>query len=104
MVQYSFLFAFIKSARSVFTFKTRAEISRKNNVIFFSFALFMMLIYNIHKVITPPKNLRHLPYVTYYNMIKSLLKGESFTDIAKHTTIPMINSSDSKGLYLVSSK
>ncbi|KAI8886510.1 cytochrome P450 [Backusella circina FSU 941] len=59
-----------------------------------------MLIYKIHKIVTPPKNLRHLPHATYYNMIKSLLKGDSFTDIARHTTIPMINSPDSKGLYL----
>lgn len=61
-------------------------------------AVFATVSYFLYKRIsTPPKHLRHIPHVNYFQMMKAFFTGESLPDIIQRVVNPVVNS---RGLYL----
>jgi hypothetical protein len=73
---------------------------RRGSVI--SASLLVWLVMKLDSTFRPPENLRHIPHFGLFGVIRSLIKGERYTDIALHTSLPEINSPGSKGIYIVS--
>lgn len=74
----------------------------KNKVIAISAAVALSLLYIIRdRVLKPPRKLRHVPYIGYFSVLKSLITGESFWDRTFRVRIPISEAEGSKGLYLV---
>ncbi|KAI8381241.1 cytochrome P450 [Radiomyces spectabilis] len=57
--------------------------------------LLCRVIYNINR---PPPQLRHLPYISYFDLIKSILMGESVFELRQRKVLPIIDKAN--GLYL----
>lgn len=57
----------------------------------------------IHEtILKPPKNLRHIPYHSYFDAFWSSLRGESYYQTSKRIMLPYINSNNNyRGLYCV---
>lgn len=76
--------------------------TKKNRVIAISAAVTFAIAYLIRdRVLQPPRKLRHIPYIGYFSVLKSLFTGESFWDRAYRVRIPRVESEGSKGFYLV---
>lgn len=85
-----------------FTSKLTPIIDTKNKRVGITVAIVMTLIHIIRdRVFKPPKNLRHIPYFGYYSVFKSLYKGESLFDRGYRVNLPLLNSGNSIGVYLV---
>ncbi|CAO3644060.1 unnamed protein product [Mucor hiemalis] len=60
----------------------------------------MTLIYIIQDwALKPPRNLRHMPYVGYYSVIKSLSFNESFFERAHRVNLPLLNNNNKLAVY-----
>jgi hypothetical protein len=73
---------------------------RRGSVI--SASLLVWLGMKLESTFRPPENLRHIPHFGLFGVIRSLIKGERYTDIALYTSLPEIDSPGSKGIYIVS--
>ncbi|KAI8875653.1 cytochrome P-450 cyp509A1, partial [Backusella circina FSU 941] len=62
--------------------------------------LLTLVIYKANKILRPPKHLRHIPHLSFIGVLFSLITKKGYKHFAKEKTIPMINSPESKGLYL----
>jgi hypothetical protein len=67
-----------------------------------SASLFVWFVAKLDNILRPPENLRHIPYFGLFGVIRSLIRGERYTDIALSTSLPEIHSPGSKGVYIVS--
>ncbi|KAI9476252.1 MAG: cytochrome P450 [Benjaminiella poitrasii] len=64
-------------------------------------ALTISLLYVFHeKLLKPPKNIRHIPYLGYFDYIRSIIKKESYWDRAHRNLLPMIDSPQNNGFYV----
>lgn len=78
------------------------QLVKNNKMIAISTAVTLSIIYLFReKVMKPPKHLRHIPYIGYFSVFKSLISGESFWDRTYKVVIPQIEAKESNGLYLV---
>ncbi|KAI8891346.1 cytochrome P450 [Backusella circina FSU 941] len=59
-----------------------------------------LIYYKLDKALKPPKELGHIPYFGYIQLLLSILRGEKYVDRALRTSIPEINSSENRGIYL----
>jgi hypothetical protein len=73
---------------------------RRGSII--SAILFVWLGMKLDSIFRPPENLRHIPYFGLFGVIRSIIKGERYTDSALRTSLPEINGSESRGIYIVS--
>lgn len=93
-----------KSVQKVVAFfnnEVTPRLNKKNKVIGVSVAVALTLVYIIRdRVFKPPKDIRHIPYLGYLSVIKSLYKGDSLFDRGYKVNIPLLNSSK-LGLYAV---
>lgn len=80
--------------------------TRRNKTLSLSLAVSLYLIYYVREhVLKPPKNLRHIPYVGYFDLIKSVFNKQSFADMEYKFTIPLINAEGSnQSVFLVTNK
>lgn len=60
-----------------------------------------LIYYKLDKSLKPPKELKHIRYFGYIQLLLSILRGETYVDRALRTSIPEINSNENKGIYLV---
>lgn len=78
------------------------HLTKRNKIIGISAAITVSLCYMIRdRMLKPPKNLRHLPYHTHYQVLRSILSGESYWDRSYRLTIPQIDDKESNGIYVV---
>ena len=78
------------------------RLTKKNKTIAISTAVAISLIYFIRdKYFKPPKNIRHISYQGYFDVIKSIIIKESYWDRAYRLSLPTIDSETNNGLYVV---
>jgi hypothetical protein len=78
------------------------KLTQKNKVTAISAAIALSIVYIIRdRVLKPPRKLRHIPYHTYFNVLTSIIKNESYWDRSYRHTLPQIDSPESNGIYLV---
>lgn len=83
-------------------YSTYTVLNKRQKTIGITAAIMLSLIYLVReKLLKPPKNLRHIPYISYFSIIRSLFTGESNWDRFYRVVIPHIDSPQSNGLYLV---
>ncbi|KAI8877924.1 cytochrome P450 [Backusella circina FSU 941] len=63
-----------------------------------SFILF--LIYSVNKLVRPPKNLRHIPYQSFFQFCVALLKNESIMERSRYYSQKYLDKKGSTGLYM----
>ncbi|KAI9029851.1 cytochrome P450 [Phycomyces nitens] len=64
-------------------------------------AVALVLSYIVFKRIErPPRDLQHLPYVSYFSLLNSVLRGETPASLSKRLILPVISNPDYKGLYV----
>lgn len=72
-----------------------SRITKKNKLISISIAIaFSLVWYMTEKVMKPPKNLRHIPYLSYFDSIMSTLYNESLWNRASRVHLPIINNTN----------
>lgn len=98
-VQNTFLQVPLRETLTLYNEKVVPRLTQKNKAIGLGVAAIMTLIYIIRdRVFKPPKNVRHIPYLGYFNVIKTFIKGESLFDRGYRVHVPKIDSSH--GLHL----
>lgn len=76
-------------------------VTKKNKIIGIGVAATMTLIYFVQDwALRPPKNLRHIPYLGYFSVIKSLYTNDSFFKRAHKVNLPFLNNDNNLGVYL----
>ncbi|KAG2195573.1 hypothetical protein INT47_001320 [Mucor saturninus] len=48
----------------------------------------------------PPKNLRHIPYIGYFSIFRTVITGESFWDRTYRVIVPFVDTLKTNGIYL----
>ncbi|KAG2213089.1 hypothetical protein INT47_011238 [Mucor saturninus] len=92
LLQNSFLEVPLKNALVLYTNEVVPRLTKKNKIISISVSVALSLIYLIsEKVLKPPKNLRHIPYISYFDSIKSVLRKESASDRSDRVFLPEID-------------
>ncbi|OBZ85840.1 hypothetical protein A0J61_06113 [Choanephora cucurbitarum] len=76
------------------------RLTKQNQKIGISAAVAISLIYFLDRLSKPPKNLRHFPYISYYALIKSALRGESSRDFDARVVAPLLDNELNKAVYL----
>ena len=74
---------------------------RKNKKLAISTAIALYFAYWIRKSTLPPKHLRHIPHVSYFTFVASLINGHSYISRAKSVHLPFLYKTN-MGMYLVS--
>lgn len=92
----------LQNALKLYNEEIVPRLSKKNKVIAISAAVALSLIYFIQdRILKPPRHLRHLPYLSYFGTLKSMWKGESIWDRQHRLHLPLIESENNNGLFLV---
>ncbi|KAI8369193.1 cytochrome P450 [Choanephora cucurbitarum] len=76
------------------------RLTKRNQKIGISAAIVISLIYFLDRLSKPPKSLRHFPYVSYYALLKSALRGESGRDFDTRVVVPLLDTESNKAVYL----
>ncbi|KAI8647570.1 cytochrome P450, partial [Parasitella parasitica] len=77
------------------------HLTKKHKAVAISTAVALSLIYVIQdRYFKPPKNIRHIPYQGYLDVIRSSITKESYPDRANRILLPIINSQSNNGLYV----
>jgi hypothetical protein len=65
--------------------------------------LLLCLLYILSKTgyWNPPKRLRHIPYLDYFDVIRNIFKNKSYWDHAYRVILPQIDGPESNGIYMV---
>lgn len=78
------------------------RLTKKNKFISIAVAVALSVAYLIGEMILkPPRNLRHIPYVGYFSIIKSMIINESKWNRAYRVHLAEIDKPNHKGLLLV---
>lgn len=74
---------------------------KKTGIISLSTAAVLALVYSFYlKNNAPPKQLRHLPYISRYQFMRNVFKNELFENYSKNHVMPILEQS-SNGVYAV---
>lgn len=105
LLENSFLKLPLQNATQLYNDEVVPRLTKKNKVIAISAAVALSIIYFIRDRVTkPPRKLRHIPYLSYFGVLKSMYSKESVRDRSARVHIPEINSENSNGLFLVNIK
>lgn len=103
LIPNDFLQAQVATVVDFYNEKITPRLTTKNKVVTISAAVALSLILLFReKVLKPPKKLRHIPYVGIFDIFKVLFLGETFWQRAYRAQLPLIESPESKGLFMVS--
>ena len=92
----------LKNVFDLYNKEVVPRLTKKNKVIGISAAVIISLVYLIReKVVKPPKKLRHIPYISFFNQVSALFKGESLWSRTYRMYLPKTYSPENKGLYMV---
>lgn len=101
MLQNSFLEAPLKNSLVLYNKEVVPRMTQKNKLISISVAVALSLIYLVQdKVLKPPRNLRHIPYISYWDFIRSAFSNESPWDRAYRVDMPEVDKKN-HGIFLV---
>jgi hypothetical protein len=101
-LQNTFLESPLKHAIALYNHEIIPRLSRRNKAIAITAAITMSFVLIVReKILKPPKKLRHIPYISLFTLIGSLLKGESIWNRSYRVYFPIINSKKGSGLYTV---
>ncbi|KAI8328859.1 cytochrome P450 [Choanephora cucurbitarum] len=74
------------------------QLRKKTGVISVGAAVILTLLYNtLQKFNRPPKQLRHLPYISYFTFLKYSFRDALFETFSKEMTMPLVRSN---GIYM----
>lgn len=105
LLENSFLKLPLQNAIQLYSDEVVPRLTKRNKVIAISVAVALSFIYFIRDRVTkPPRKLRHIPYLSYFGVLKSMYSKESVRDRSARVHIPEINSENSNGLFLVNIK
>ncbi|KAI8359149.1 cytochrome P450 [Blakeslea trispora] len=77
------------------------RLTKKSKNIGVGTAVIITLLYYIHnRILKPPKELRHIPYQTYYSFFGSVLRKESLRDLYRRDILPAFDHEKNDGIYL----
>ncbi|OBZ91245.1 hypothetical protein A0J61_00715 [Choanephora cucurbitarum] len=77
------------------------HLTKKNKKIGITAAVVATLVYYIHdRIFKPPKELRHIPYQTYYSFVGSILRQESLWESYRRKILPVMDDKDNDGIYV----
>lgn len=99
-VEYAFLHAPLHDAIHLYK-KEIAPILLNNNKVIAIVAALSLIYFIQDRVLKPPSNLRHLPYLSCFGVIKSMSSKESFWSRCYNAHLPIIDAKNSKGLFMV---
>jgi hypothetical protein len=91
----------LKNIAEIYNDQILPRMTKKNKVVAISTAIILMITYKLNKLLRPPRHLAHIPYQSYFSLISSLLTKKTFLERSQHFGLPLINSKESNGLYLV---
>lgn len=101
-IRHPFLEAPLNQAMNFYNQYVVPRLTKKNKVIAISTAIVLSVYFIVDKVLRPPKNLRHIPYESYWSFFKSLFSGESFIEKTERVRLPILNAPENNGIYMVS--
>lgn len=103
-IQNSFLEVPLQNALALYNQEVLPRLTKKNKIIGISAAVAISLVYFIkEKVMKPPKNLRHIPYINFISLVKSIFRGDSINTRTYDLYLPELDKPGSRGLYTVRS-
>ncbi|KAI8063424.1 cytochrome P450 [Gilbertella persicaria] len=77
------------------------RLTQKNKTIGISTAVALSLVYFIrNRILKPPKSLRRIPYIGYFTILGSFIRGESQWDFDHRVLFPMLESKCKDGIYM----
>jgi hypothetical protein len=91
----------VKNITEIYSNEIVPRLTKRNKVIAISAAIFLMVSYKISNVIHPPRKLRHIPHMGYFDFLSTFLKKEHMLQRSQIFALPLVNSEGSNGLYLV---
>ncbi|CAO3630222.1 unnamed protein product [Mucor hiemalis] len=74
---------------------------RKNRVGAIGLAIALIFSFWVKRLIYPPKHLKHIPYISYYTFLKSLIKASTYVERSKQIHLPFMQK-NRLSIYLVS--
>jgi hypothetical protein len=101
-LQKSFLEIPLEHALKVYNEEVLTRVSKKNQLITIGAAVALTLIYKVSEWMKPPKQLRHIPYFGYIDLLTAFVKERRYTDIATVRSLPLLRDPTNKGIYVVS--
>jgi hypothetical protein len=102
LLQNSSLEVPLQNAIELYNKEIVPRLTKKNKVIAISAAVALSLVYMIkERVLKPPRKLRHIPYISYWDTIQSIFRGDSVWDRAYNVYLPLVDSADNKGVFTV---
>lgn len=103
VLQNSFLELPLQNAVALYHDHVVPRLTRKNKSVAISVAIVLSLIAFIReKILKPPKNIRHIPYISVIKSIKATLRDESIWNRAYKLYLPAIHTPGNKGVIAVS--
>jgi hypothetical protein len=99
--QHPFLEAPLKNLSELYYNQVVPRLTTKNKVIAITTAIFLVVSYKISNKIMPPRSLRHIPHQAYFSYFISLISREPVLKRQQRFGLPVINSKENNGLYLV---
>ncbi|KAI8054841.1 cytochrome P450 [Thamnidium elegans] len=101
LLENSFLKLPLQNAIQLYGDEVVPRLTKRNKVIAIGTAVALSIIYFLRDRVTkPPRKLRHIPYLSYFGVLKSMYYKESVRDRSARVHIPEINSENSNGLFL----
>jgi hypothetical protein len=79
------------------------KLTTKNKVIAISTAVALSTYLLVDRLFRPPKNLRHIPYQSYFSFVQSAINKENYCMKAERFALPFINSpaNNNNSIYMV---
>ncbi|CAO3639437.1 unnamed protein product [Mucor hiemalis] len=100
LIQNFFLEAPLQNAVNLYNNEVLPRLTKRNKVIGISAAVAISLVFLIREnVLKPPKKIRHIPYLSFIKVVKSMFANESISDRTYKLNLPKLHSPENKGLY-----
>lgn len=103
LLQNPFLEVPLKKAIAFYNHEVVPKLTKKNKAIAITAAIAISFVILVReKLMKPPKKLRHIPYISFWSLVKSTLNGESVWDRSYRLLLPKVKSVGGSGIYSVS--
>jgi hypothetical protein len=77
------------------------RLTKKNKALAISAAVLLTVMYQVNRLIRPPRNLRHIPYQGYFSHLSAMFKKEPPLTQSQRFSLPYLDSKKGNGIYLV---
>lgn len=97
----SFLETPLSQALEAYNTHVVPRLTKKNKVIAISTAVALSAYILMDKYFKPPRKLRHIPYINFYQFLKGVYNRYSYVTKATKLYLPIVNSPENNGIYMV---